>query len=124
MIAFADAKAAAGVFAALAEPTRVRIFARLLDGPHHVGQLAGLIGLPIANMSHHLNLMRSAGLLDHDKVGRRVIYSLRVDPAARPGPDDRFVVHAGPYRLAVKRNPEPPPVPAPKRSARKLRSVT
>lgn len=121
MIAFADARSAAGVLAAVAEPTRLRILLLLARGPHHVGQLAKLLDIPMPNMSHHLGVMRQAGLLDHDKAGRRVVYGVRPGATAPPGPGDLAVFCAGPYRLALKKAPTPPPAPAPRRSARKAR---
>ncbi|MBX9581335.1 MAG: metalloregulator ArsR/SmtB family transcription factor [Gemmataceae bacterium] len=122
MIPFADAKAVAGLLAAVAEPTRVRVLLLLADRPRHVGELAGLLDIPMANMSHHLGVMRQAGLLDHDKRGRQVVYCLRPGLTAKPGPADRAVLCLGPYRLAVRREFGPPPAVAPRRaSVRKAR---
>ena len=77
MTEFVDARKVAGMLAALAEPTRLRIAFHLARGPHHVGRLAELLDVPIVNMSHHLGVMRTAGLLDDEKSGRRVVYSFR-----------------------------------------------
>jgi DNA-binding transcriptional ArsR family regulator len=77
MMEFVDARKVASMLAALAEPTRLRIAFHLARGPHHVGQLADLLGVPIVNMSHHLGVMRQSGLLDDEKDGRRVRYSFR-----------------------------------------------
>lgn len=65
------------MLAALAEPTRLLIAFQLARGPHHVSQLAELLKVPIVNMSHHLGVMRQSGLIDDEKVGRRVVYSFR-----------------------------------------------
>src|SRR2546423_330329 len=88
MIEFPDAKKVAGMLAAVGEPTRMLILYRLAQGPHHVGLLAELIGIPMVNMSHHLGVMRQAGLLDDEKDGRRVVYKFRPEifsPAANGG---------------------------------------
>src|SRR5438552_12884689 len=77
MMEFADARKVAGMFAALAEPTRLRILFHLIRGPHHVSQLAELVGAPMVNMSHHLGVMRQSGLLEDEKEGRKVVYRLR-----------------------------------------------
>jgi DNA-binding transcriptional ArsR family regulator len=85
---FAEARIVADLFTGLADPTRVLILYRLARGPHHVGRLAGLIGTPMVNMSSHLRVMRGAGLLDDQKQGRRVFYSLRPGvfaPGGGPG---------------------------------------
>lgn len=124
MIPFADAKTAAGLFAAVAEPTRLRILHRLAHGPHHVGQLAELLDVPMANMSHHLGVMRSAGVLDHDKAGRKVVYCLRPGATDPPGPADLAVLCAGPYRLSIKRQPTPLPSAAPRKAARKGKAAS
>jgi len=101
-----DARAASQVADALAaagEPTRLRILFHLARGPLHVGALADLLGLPMVNMSHHLGVLRGAGLLADRKRGRRVEYSL--DPAAVVSGADGAVLATlavGSYRLALR----------------------
>ncbi len=87
MMEFADARRAAIALAALADPTRLRITFHLARGPHNVGQLAELVGTPMVNMSHHLGVMRTAGLLEDEKEGRKVIYRFRPD-VFEPGNGD------------------------------------
>jgi DNA-binding transcriptional ArsR family regulator len=72
MMEFSHARKVAGMLAALAEPTRLQIAFHLAAGPHHVSQLAELVGAPMVNMSHHLGVMRQAGLLEDEKQGRKV----------------------------------------------------
>lgn len=102
MTEFADARKVAAMFAALAEPTRLRVLFHLIRGPHHVGQLAELVGTPMVNMSHHLGVMRQAGLLDDEKVGRKVVYRLRPD-VFTPGPDSHTLgtLSFGEFRMVV-----------------------
>jgi ArsR family transcriptional regulator len=64
---------------ALADPERLRIIQCLQDGPKNVSQLAGLLGCEIANASHHLQVLRHAGLVRDKKAGKFVIYSLDPD---------------------------------------------
>lgn len=119
MLDYADAKAVAVRLAAVAEPTRIQILGRLADRPHHVGELADALGVPMVNMSHHLGVLRQAGLLDDEKVGRRVIYRLRAEPVApADGADARYVLAAGAYRLVVLNTPGAA-VPAGKKRAAK-----
>ena len=77
MIDYQSARKVAELLAAVAEPTRLQIVSFLLKRPHYVGELAELIGIPIVNMSHHLSVMRQAGLLEDVKQGRRVRYHFR-----------------------------------------------
>lgn len=106
MMNYQDAKKIAGVLAAVGEPTRIRVLHYLAQKPHHVGQLAELIGIPMVNMSHHLGVMRQAGLLDDTKDGRRVVYSLRAeifDPDC--GPDCLGILTVGTYKLLILKQP-------------------
>jgi DNA-binding transcriptional ArsR family regulator len=73
------AKATASRLATLAEPTRLVVLHHLVSGPRHVGELAELTGVPLVNISHHLNVLRVAGVLDNTRDGRRVVYSLNPD---------------------------------------------
>jgi len=61
---------------ALAEPERLRIVECLLAGPKTVGEVGQAVASPMANVSHHLRQLRSAGLLEAIKRGRFVVYSL------------------------------------------------
>jgi|SRR5579862_8963275 len=64
---------------ALAEPERLRIVACLRNGPRNVTELAGLLNAEVVNVSHHLGVLRNAGLVQIEKQGRFVIYSLHPD---------------------------------------------
>jgi DNA-binding transcriptional ArsR family regulator len=64
---------------ALADPERLRIVQCLRDGPRNVGELAGLLSAEVVNVSHHLGVLRHAGLVLDEKQGRFVIYSLHPD---------------------------------------------
>ena len=64
--------------AALADPTRRRVFERLAAGPRSVGQIAE--GLPVSRpaVSQHLRVLKEAGLVSDEADGTRRIY--RIDP--------------------------------------------
>jgi DNA-binding transcriptional ArsR family regulator len=72
------AKVCAGLLKALADPERLRIVAGLRAGPRNVSELATLLQQPLANVSHHLGILRHAGLVRHRKDGKHVVY--RLDP--------------------------------------------
>jgi DNA-binding transcriptional ArsR family regulator len=61
---------------AVAEPDRLRIVQCLRDGPKSVGDIAAALRVPLVNASHHLKLLRRAGLVVPSKQGRFVIYAL------------------------------------------------
>jgi len=61
---------------AIAEPNRIRIIECLWDGSKNVTELATLLDVKIVNVSHHLGVLRSAGLVRQEKKGRFVVYSL------------------------------------------------
>jgi DNA-binding transcriptional ArsR family regulator len=55
---------------------RLRIVDNLHRAPCNVTELATRLGKPIANVSHHLQILRRAGLVVADRVGRCVTYRL------------------------------------------------
>jgi DNA-binding transcriptional ArsR family regulator len=69
-------KACAEKLAALAAPERLKILRFLRDGPHNVGEIAAMLQTEPVNVSHHLNVLKAAGLITNDKRGRFVYYSL------------------------------------------------
>jgi ArsR family transcriptional regulator len=105
MMAFTEARKAAVMLAALAEPTRLRIVSHLIHGPHHVGRLAELVGTPMVNMSHHLGVMRQAGLLEDEKDGRRVVYRFRPGIFAEADDEGNLgTLVLGPFRVVINAN--------------------
>jgi DNA-binding transcriptional ArsR family regulator len=65
-------------FAALADPTRRRVFERLRSGPKPVGAIAR--GLPVTRpaVSQHLKVLKEAGLVSDRPEGTRRVYF--IDP--------------------------------------------
>ena len=68
---------------ALADRDRLRIIQCLQEGEQSVGGLAKSLRLEIANVSHHLGVLRHAGLVRDRKAGKYVLYSL-APKMARP----------------------------------------
>lgn len=64
------------VLSALAAPERLRIVRLLADGALNVSQIIEQANIPALNVSHHLTVLKHAGLIDGKKEGRFVIYSL------------------------------------------------
>lgn len=61
---------------ALGNPQRLELIEHLAQGPRSVDVLAGKLGLPIANVSQHLQAMRRAGLVTPERDGKFVNYRL------------------------------------------------
>lgn len=67
----------AELLAALAAPERLKIVRFLADAPHNVTEIAEMLGIPAVNVSHHLNVLKHARLIQSEKRGRFVWYALR-----------------------------------------------
>jgi len=65
--------------AALADPTRRRVFERLKSGPKAVGAIAR--GLPVSRpaVSQHLKVLKEAGLVADRREGTRRVYYIDPD---------------------------------------------
>ena len=70
----------AAVFAALGEPTRIRLLDRLGDGaPRSIARLGDGMAISRQALSKHLRVLESAGLASATRNGRQTLY--RIDPA-------------------------------------------
>ena len=67
-------------FAALADPTRRAMLARLAEGEASVGQLAEPFAMSFAGASKHVKVLEDAGLLKRRKVGRTHLIRLEAKP--------------------------------------------
>jgi DNA-binding transcriptional ArsR family regulator len=66
-------------FAALGDPARREIFARIAECPRAVGELASELPVSRPAVSQHLKVLKKAGLVVDRPEGNRRIY--RADPA-------------------------------------------
>lgn len=64
---------------ALADDTRRKLLAHLLDGPAYPAELADALGVGRTNVSNHLSCLRGCGLVVAVPEGRRQRYEL-ADP--------------------------------------------
>ncbi|HTN76315.1 MAG TPA: metalloregulator ArsR/SmtB family transcription factor [Pirellulaceae bacterium] len=69
---------------ALADPERLKIIDLLFAGAKNVSDLATELGAEIVNVSHHLGVLRNAGLVRVERQGRFMIYSLAPDIVTPP----------------------------------------
>jgi len=63
-------------FKALADPTRRRILALLREGDLPAGAIAAQFPVAWASISHHLTVLREAGLVVSTRDGQFIRYSL------------------------------------------------
>ena len=70
------AKQCADILQGIADGNRIRIIECLRTGSKNVTELAKLLNVEIVNVSHHLGVLREAGLVQDEKHGRFVVYSL------------------------------------------------
>src|SRR5207302_5304753 len=74
-----DAEALASAFKALADPTRVAIVSRLAAGECCVCDLNEAFDLSQPTISHHLKVLRDAGLVESSRDGTLAYYRLVPD---------------------------------------------
>lgn len=67
-------------FAALADPTRRALLARLAEGSASVGELATPFNMTFAAVSKHLRVLASAGLVSRERDGQYRPASLDARP--------------------------------------------
>lgn len=65
----------AEIFRLLGDGNRLRIAVACLDGPQCVGDIARLVGISPALVSHHLRLLRAARFVRSQKQGKQVFYA-------------------------------------------------
>lgn len=61
---------------ALADPTRREILKLLRRGDLTAGDIAGRFPMTAASVSHHLSVLKNAGLIQAERNGRNIHYSL------------------------------------------------
>jgi ArsR family transcriptional regulator len=70
-------RAQARVLKALAHPTRLLLVEELARKTKCVCELRDAAGLDISTVSKHLSLLRNAGIVEDEKRGLKVFYSLK-----------------------------------------------
>ncbi|RME47753.1 MAG: ArsR family transcriptional regulator [Chloroflexi bacterium] len=66
----------AAVCSALSDPKRISILYALYDGPKNVTELTELLGLNQATTSRHLKILRDRSLVEAERRGVHIYYSL------------------------------------------------
>ena len=68
--------AAACLFHALSDGTRLQVVQHLLTGPHRVVDLKEHLGLAQSTVSAHVACLKDCGLVDATPIGRSTMYAL------------------------------------------------
>ncbi len=66
------------VFRALSDPTRRRVLQILRRGPASAGEISDQFGISKPTMSAHFSVLKEADLVHAEKVGKSVIYYLKL----------------------------------------------
>ena len=64
------------LFRALADPTRRRILELLAEGDRTAGEIAEQFPIAFASVSHHLGVLKAAGLVATEREGQFIRYRL------------------------------------------------
>ncbi len=87
----------AEILKTLANSRRLEILHLLASGSKTVGQMVDELGIAQPNVSQHLALMRTAGVVEAERVGREIHYHLA---------DPDIIVACGLMRQALQRRLE------------------
>ena len=60
----------------VADETRLRILSLLSTGPHNVTAICEFTNMTQPAISHHLSLLRVSGIVDNQRNGKSMIYSV------------------------------------------------
>jgi|SRR5215469_10746876 len=101
-----SAAAVAETMQALAAPSRLRMLARLRQGPCTVTTLAADVGMAQSAVSHQLRLLRHLGLVTSTRQGKTTIYALYDDHVAMLL--DEAVYHSEHLRFGGRQDSGPP----------------
>lgn len=76
MNAAAEGVSCAEMLKVLADETRLGVVRQLMQGPKHVGQINAHLGVEKTLLSHHLKVLRQAGIVHAERDGKAVLYRL------------------------------------------------
>ena len=65
----------------IADETRLAVLRSLLDGPKRVAEINEPLGVEQTLLSHHLRVLREAGMVVAEREGKGVRYSLSAEAA-------------------------------------------
>ncbi len=66
------------IFKALSDPTRRAILELLKEKDLNAGEIAEHFQMTKPSISHHLNILKSSGLITDERHGQTIVYSLNM----------------------------------------------
>ncbi|MBI1374669.1 MAG: metalloregulator ArsR/SmtB family transcription factor [Phycisphaera sp.] len=78
-----EADACAARLKVLADDTRLAVLRELMDGPKHVGAINESLNIEQTLLSHHLRVLREAGLVEAERDGKAMLYRIAPGVASR-----------------------------------------
>jgi DNA-binding transcriptional ArsR family regulator len=96
---------------ALGDPLRLRIISCLRDGPKNVSEISTVLDMAVVTVSHHLGILRVAGLVKNDRDGRFINYRLPAE-VFQPSQDASIIdyLDLGCCRLEIPKSDHEQPV--------------
>lgn len=86
---------------AMGDRERLKIVQCLREGPKNVGEIANQLGVEVVNVSHHLGVLRQAGLVLDQRQGRFIVYRLHPDVFHRSSKGQKEHLDFGCCRLEI-----------------------
>ena len=71
-----QATSCAKMLKVLADEVRLAVVEQLLEGPKHVGEINERLHVEQTLLSHHLRVLREAGIVQSQRDGKMVLYRL------------------------------------------------
>lgn len=96
-----QSKSCADQLKALSEPIRLRIIDILRNGEKTVGEISDLLQTEMVTVSHHLKILKHADLVEVERDGRFMRYSLRADLLQKASNADLQFLNLGCCRIEV-----------------------
>jgi DNA-binding transcriptional ArsR family regulator len=96
-----QSKTCADQLKALSEPIRLRIVDVLRHGEMTVGDISEFLETEMVTVSHHLQILKNAGLIQVERDGRFMVYRLRKDLLQKVARTSKEFLNLGCCRIEV-----------------------
>ena len=101
-----QSKSCAEQLKALSEPIRLRIVDLLRQGELAVGDISEQLQTELVTISHHLKILKNAGLVEAHREGRFIVYRLRNDLLQSAEQTSKQFLNLGCCRIEVPKKGE------------------